>query len=481
MHTWLHFHRTDASLHTHDVIALLSGVGINAEPLNLDRPSGVGLVFFAEVTVALCSFIQTCSRNGHDRLLAIATASTAMAGGHAWRLLQAGAADVLVWNTSPSLTAHHPAAPNPASAVAARLERWQAVDEVLASPLVRNSLIGDSRAWIAVLRQVVEAARFTDSAVLLLGETGTGKELVARLIHTLDSRRNQQALVTTDCTTIVPELSGSELFGHERGSFTGAAAMREGAFALAHGGTLFLDEVGELPLGLQAQLLRAIQERTYKRVGSNVWRETNFRLVCATDRDLLREAAHGRFRSDLYYRLANWTFKLPALGERIEDIIPLARHFISELHPNHEPPELDQPVQEYLLTRTYAGNVRDLRSLACRIMYRHAGTGPITIGDIPDDERPVNPGEPADWQTPALEQAVHCAFAGGAGLKEIRRAAEEAAIRIALAEEAGNVPRAARRLGVTDRALQMRHAEQRQRVLDAVAGQAEFSGIGLDP
>ncbi len=329
---------------------------------------------------------------------------------------------------------------------------------------------GNSRAWIAVLRQVVEVARFTDSAVLITGETGTGKELVARLIHTLDARRNQHDLVITDCTTIVPELSGSELFGHERGAFTGAVAMRDGAFSLAHGGTLFLDEVGELPLGLQAQLLRVIQEHTYKRVGSNVWRETDFRLVCATNRDLLQEAAQGHFRSDLYYRLANWTFKLPPLCERSEDVIPLARHFMSELHPNHEPPELDQPVQEYLLTRTYAGNVRDLRSLAYRIMYRHVGAGPITIGDIPTDERPSNAGEPADWQTPALEQAVHCAFAGGAGLKEIRHAAEEAAIRIALTEEAGNLPRAARRLGVTDRALQMRRAEQRQRVLDAMRG-----------
>ena len=463
MHAWLHFHMADSPLRSTDVIALLNDAGVIAEPLNLDRPSGVGLVFFAEVTVSLCNFVQTCSRNGLDRLLAIATTGSALANGHGWRLLQAGAADVLVWNPSPTRAPF-----NPAQMVAARLERWQAVDAVLASPLVRNSLIGDSRAWITVLRQVVEVARFTDSAVLITGETGTGKELVARLIHTLDARRNQHDLVITDCTTIVPELSGSELFGHERGAFTGAVAMREGAFSLAHGGTLFLDEVGELPLGMQVQLLRAIQERTYKRVGSNVWREADFRLVCATNRDLLQEAAQGHFRSDLYYRLANWTFKLPALRERIEDVIPLARHFMAELHPRHEPPELDQSVQEYLLTRTYAGNVRDLRSLAYRIMYRHVGTGPITIGDIPIDERPGNVGEPADWQTPALEQAVHYAFTGGAGLKAIRHAAEEAAIRIALAEEAGNLPRAARRLGVTDRALQMRRAEQRQRMLDAM-------------
>lgn len=441
---------------------MLRAVGIMAERLNLDKPSGVGLVFFSEVTVALCNFIQTCSRNGLDRVLAIATSST-LANEQAWRLLQAGAADVLTWEPLPNPTGF-----NPAVSVAARLQRWQTVDEVLASPLVRNSLIGNSHAWIAALRQVVEVAYFTDSAVLITGETGTGKELVARLIHALDARRNQHELVITDCTTIVPELSGSELFGHERGAFTGAVALREGAFTLAHGGTLFLDEVGELPLGLQAQLLRAIQERTYKRIGSNVWRETNFRLICATNRDLVKEAAQGQFRSDLYYRLANWIFKLPPLRERPEDIIPLAQHFMGQLHPDHAPPELEQPVQEYLLTRTYPGNVRDLRNLAYRIMYRHVGVGPITVGDIPTDERPSNAGEPAGWQTPALEHAIHCAFARGAGLKEIRHAAEEAAIRIALAEEAGNLPRAARRLGVTDRALQMRRAEQRQRVLDAM-------------
>jgi len=480
MHVWLHFYMNNPALRPHEVITMLRAVGIIANPLNLDKPSGVGLVFFAEVTLSLCHFIQTCSRNGLDRLLVVANTSSALANGQAWRLLQAGAADVLTWEPPPNPTDSNSTDANPAAIVAARLQRWQAVDEMLAAPLVRNSLIGESRAWIAVLRQVVEVACFTDSAVLITGETGTGKELIARLIHSLDARRNQHELVITDCTTIVPELSGSELFGHERGAFTGAVALREGAFTLAHGGTLFLDEVGELPLGLQAQLLRAIQERTYKRVGSNVWRETDFRLICATNRDLLQEATQGQFRSDLYYRLANWIFKLPPLRERPEDIIPLARHFMSRLHPHQEPPELDHSVQEYLLTRAYPGNVRDLRNLAYRIMYRHVGAGPITIGDIPTDERPNNAGEPADWQTPALEQAIHWAFAGGAGLKEIRHAAEEAAIRIALAEEAGNLPRAARRLGVTDRALQMRRAEQRQRVLDAMSGSAALCDVASD-
>jgi transcriptional regulator with GAF, ATPase, and Fis domain len=137
--------------------------------------------------------------------------------------------------------------------------------------------------------------------VLITGESGTGKELIARLIHALDSRVDKGDFVILDCTTVVPTLSGSEFFGHEKGAFTGAIAQRDGAFAMADGGTLFLDEIGELPLVLQAELLRVIEEGMYKRVGSNTWRKTSFRLLCATNRDLLQEESRGNFRKDLYY------------------------------------------------------------------------------------------------------------------------------------------------------------------------------------
>src|SRR4029450_8247587 len=160
---------------------------------------------------------------------------------------------------------------------------------------------------------------FSQVSVLIVGESGTGKELIARLIHDLDQRRDKGDFVVVDCTTIVPELSGSELFGHERGAFTGAVGTREGAFALADGGTLFLDEVGELPLPLQGQLLRVVQARMYKRVGGNHWHRTEFRLVCATNRDLAREVERDAFRSDFYYRIANWPCRLPPLGERRGD------------------------------------------------------------------------------------------------------------------------------------------------------------------
>src|SRR5262249_683962 len=149
-----------------------------------------------------------------------------------------------------------------------------------------------------------------------IGESGTGKELIARLIHDLDSRPGKPPLVVVDCTTIVPGLSGSEFFGHERGAFTGAINTRDGAFALANGGTLFLDEIGELPQPMQAELLRVIQERKYKRVGSNAWQHTDFRLVSATNMDLESGVAKGAFRGDLYYRIAGWVCRTPPLRER---------------------------------------------------------------------------------------------------------------------------------------------------------------------
>lgn len=325
---------------------------------------------------------------------------------------------------------------------------------------MRNNLAGQSPAWIRCLRQIVEVASFSDSSVLITGESGTGKELVAQLLHTLDSRDNKGDLIVCDCATIVPELSGSEFFGHERGAFTGAVAARKGAFALADHGTLFLDEIGELPLNLQAELLRVVQERAYKRVGSNAWLKTEFRLVCATNRNLFEEQLHDRFRRDLYYRIATWTCHLPPLRERQDDILVLATHFINQLRPD-DPPELDDAVCQYFLTREYTGNVRDLKQLVVRMVQRHVGPGPITVGDIPEDERPVAAKDPCSWNREELETAVRKAVASGLGIKEIERTAGELAERIVIEAEQGNLQKAAARLGITDRALQMRRAARR--------------------
>jgi len=291
---WLIFFGSVCPSLRQDISDSLARAGVEARAFDPDEPAGPGLLVLDEMTPCVGEFLREVSDRGLERILTIATTSASLAGGLAWRLLQAGASDVFAWDHSG----------RSAGEVAARLRRWEVVDQLVRSPLVRKNCIGRSPAWVRALRQIVEMARFTDTPALITGETGTGKELAARLIHTLEDRPEKRDLVVPDCTTIAPELSGSEFFGHERGAFTGA-------FALADGGTLFLDEVGELPLTLQAELLRVVQERTYKRVGSNDWRQTNFRLVCATNRELLREEALGQFRRDLYYRIAGWTCRLP--------------------------------------------------------------------------------------------------------------------------------------------------------------------------
>jgi transcriptional regulator with AAA-type ATPase domain len=379
----------------------LRDAGVEVESVR-GGATGPGVIFFDAVSPELCDLVQTTSHDGGERVIAIGSEPEALGGGASWRVIGAGASDVIAWGDTRRCAEH----------VAARLERWHHVDELPLCAVARHGLVGDSPPWRSVLRQVIEVARFTDAPVLITGESGTGKELVARLIHVLDPRPYKSELVVVDCTTIVPTLSGSEFFGHERGSFTGAVSTRDGAFALADGGTLFLDEVGELPLPLQAELLRVVQEGTYKRVGSNTWRETAFRLVCATNRDLLEEAAEGRFRRDLYYRIAGWSFRLPALRGRSQDILLFISHFLSELQPDGASPELDDVVREFLLAREYPGNVRDLRHLVSRLSYRHVGPGPLTLGDIPEEERaPQCTGDA--WRADELDEPVRRALARG--------------------------------------------------------------------
>jgi len=221
--------------------------------------------------------------------------------------------------------------------------------------------------------------------------------------------------------------------------------------------------VGELPLPLQAQLLRVVQEGKYKRVGGNEWRQTSFRLVCATNRDLDREVRKGRFRADLYYRIASWVCQVPALEERREDIVPLARHFLRHSCAGRPVPDLDPLVLRFLLARSYPGNVRELKQLVQRLAQRHLGIGPVTVGCVPEDVRPQPGSAPCVWPDPALAACIHHALALGVGLKEISATAADLAISIALAEEGSNVQRAAQRLGVTDRAIQMRLAAARGR------------------
>jgi len=339
--------------------------------------------------------------------------------------------------------------------IALRLARLAELEAVVNASWLRKRAVGDSRAWRATLRAVAEAGRLGSGACLLLGESGAGKELLARLVHDLDPLRRNGPFVVVDCTTLSPELSGSELFGHAKGAFTHAVSSRDGAVALADGGTLFLDEIGELTPPLQARLLRVIQERTYKRVGEDVWRRSDFRLTCATNRDLEAEVEAGRFRGDLYFRITQWNVRTPSLSERRDDIPLLVRHFLADHADSRNPPQIMPEVMEQLMLRDYPGNVRELRNVVLRMAERQRGFGILSTGglDVLGPARNTDPA-PIAW-TQALAQAVEGALDAGLGLKHIGQVAEAIAVEAA-ERRGGSTGRAAELLQVTPRALQLR-------------------------
>jgi len=204
-----------------------------------NEPPLPGLVVFQSSVAEALDLVRDEAGQTPDRVLAVGLGS-GLRHGEAFQLLRAGASDVVTGGPDGTT----------AEKLAARVNRWAAVDQLIAGETVQAMMGGASPAWKRVLREIVEVAAFTEAPVLITGETGTGKELAARLIHALDRRTDKRDFVVLDCTTVVPGLSGSEFFGHEKGSFTGATSVRNGAFALANDGTLFLDEVGELPLPL---------------------------------------------------------------------------------------------------------------------------------------------------------------------------------------------------------------------------------------
>jgi transcriptional regulator with GAF, ATPase, and Fis domain len=411
----------------------LSGAGVTL--VDTPHDSDASILLFRQWEGELAANLQAASA---QQTLAICCEPAALAADTMWEVLAAGASDLLLWPSG------EPILPQ----VVARLERWHAVAQLMSSDRVRTCLVGQSAVWRRMLQSLVEVAAFTDSPVLITGETGTGKDLLAQVVHRLHGCGQ---LTVVDCTTLSPELAGSELFGHERGAFTGAYSSRDGAFAAANGGVLFLDEVGELPLPLQAQLLRVIQEQQYRRIGSNDWQPTRFRLVCATNRDLEAEVQRGAFRADLYYRIAAWRCRTPPLRDRQGDILPLVQHFLRQL--GGQEVGLDPAVRQYLLTRSYPGNVRDLRQTVARIWHRHTGPGPLTIGDVPPEDRPRGG---SCWPDDAFINAIGRAVDLGVSLAHIGQAATDTAIQLVLQQEGDNNQRAALRLGVTDRTLQLR-------------------------
>jgi formate hydrogenlyase transcriptional activator len=235
-------------------------------------------------------------------------------------------------------------------------------------------IVGQSSALRQVLK-MVEMVAPSDSSVLLLGETGTGKELIARAIHDL-SRRKQQAFVKLNCAAIPSGLLESELFGHERGAFTGAIAQRIGRFELANQGTAFLDEIGEMTLEVQPKLLRVLQEREFERLGSTRTIRTNARIVAATNRNLETMIADKEFRSDLYYRLSVFPIHIPALRERSEDIPMLVRHF-TEKYARRMHKQIDTipaAAMRSLTRRLWPGNIRELENVIERAVILTRGT-----------------------------------------------------------------------------------------------------------
>jgi DNA-binding NtrC family response regulator len=310
-------------------------------------------------------------------------------------------------------------------------------------------IIGESD---AIKRAVSETQRVatTEATVLLLGESGTGKELFARAVHHLSPRRDEP-FVAINCAAIPETLIESELFGHERGSFTGATERRPGKFELASGGTVFLDEIGELPLAVQGKLLRVIEEKTVDRIGGRVTVPVDVRIVAATNRDLKSAAEAGEFRRDLYFRLAVFPVEIPPLRERGDDVAMLARHFAAQFGKELRGREatLSDSALAVLRARTWQGNVRELENAierACILAdsldldARDLGLGELRRADSPESRSDaLSEADLSGTLAEATERAVS--------------AVERRKISDALAASGGNKTRAAEALGVSYKTL----------------------------
>jgi len=290
------------------------------------------------------------------------------------------------------------------------------------------------------LYAMVERIADASMTVLILGETGVGKELVTEAVHR-HSRRRSQPLIKLNCAALTETLLESELFGHERGAFTGADRKKIGFFEAADGGTLFLDEVGEMPPALQAKLLRVLERRVVTRVGGTTEIPVDVRVVCATHRDLDAEVRAGRFRQDLLYRIAGFTLMVPPLRDRKAEILPLAEHFARKAASDmgRAAPVISEDAQAALLNYPWPGNVRELENAVERALVMCDDQ--LRSIDLPDHVRDASPAPPA---FPAH---------AGADVRGQIAEVERTAIAAALAAEGDNQTRAARRLGLSRRAL----------------------------
>ena len=281
-------------------------------------------------------------------------------------------------------------------------------DEAMPKHDGRVKMIGISRALQEVFKLVGRVAR-SDAPILIAGESGTGKELVAKAVHEYSPRR-QREMITINCGAIPENLLESELFGHEKGSFTGAIARRAGRFEQADGGTLFLDEIGDMPLSIQVKLLRVLQDGSFSRVGANETLKTDVRIVAATHKNLTEEVAAGRFREDLYYRLNVVEIKIPALRERLEDIPLLAEYFLQRITKKNGMARIRISAEAVatLQSHDWPGNVRELENTiarACALASSHI----LLPADIPMASAPRK--SPAGF-TAAMDQLIDAAPGG---------------------------------------------------------------------
>jgi DNA-binding NtrC family response regulator len=310
--------------------------------------------------------------------------------------------------------------------------------------------------------QTMMQVKDTDSTVIIYGESGTGKELVARALH-FGSRRKEGAFMPVHCAAISRELLESELFGHERGAFTGATRAKKGMFEEADGGTLFLDEIGEMELAMQAKLLRAIQEREIRHVGATTPIRVNVRLIAATNRDLHKEVSEGRFREDLYYRINVVPVEMPRLSERAGDVPLLVRVFLDKVSKRLgvDPPPVEPEVLEVLEEYDWPGNVRQLENTIERMLVLAAGD-PLGVDHLPPgivaavrgvDATPQPSSVGGRKETGDAHATAADWLAEGKTLSDMTEQVEREAIRHALDRAEGRITEAARILGTTRRIL----------------------------
>lgn len=302
--------------------------------------------------------------------------------------------------------------------------------------------------------QMLRAVAGKEVTLTLIGESGTGKEVLARRAHELSERR-RSPFIPINCAAIPEALFESELFGHERGAFTGASDRARGKVEAAEGGTLFLDEIGEMPLPMQAKLLRFLENRRFMRVGGSTKIQADIRLLCATLRPLADDVRAGRFRADLFYRIQGITLNVPALRERRADIAPLLSQFLAQLSARHgvRPPKFNRQSKAMLLQYDWPGNVRELRNVVETLCLLKEGRQ-VRPTDLPDSVRAQ-----AQVAPPGVGHSGKLALELDDGLEALTRQIIEAA----LEAEEGSTVRAAARLRVSPRTLQRHVATGRVR------------------